>query len=252
VACTENNQHEADDEEDQQPSHLQSVVSVASSYPNEDLIEVDIYDKVEDLEDSQGELNSNFVRVISIGVMNTKDHVLDNTPNNKEHQTKILKSMLLASTNACECSMASADKKRCLATYVDVRVCEAWALWDSGSTTTGITPVFAQVAKIPVFPLSNPHILQLGMIGSHCLVNYGTKVKVQTPGTNSIIYMDIANFDRYDMIIGTLFMRKNKVHLDFENDRIVINGVATPDTPIELLDTDGHLRWYRTMEKHQS
>jgi len=132
--------------------------------------------------------------------------------------------------------MAGADEKRCLAMYVDVGGCEAWALWDLGSTTTGITPVFT---KISVFPLSNPHILQLGTIGSHSLVNYGTEVKVQASGTNSIIYMDIANFNRYDMIIGTPFMRKNKVHLDFENDRIVINGVATPATPVELLNTDG-------------
>ena len=92
--------------------------------------------------------------------------------------------------------------------------------------------MFAQVTKIPVFPLSHPHILQLGTIGSHSSVNYGTEVKVQAHGTNSIIYMDIANFNHYDMIIGTLFMRKNKVNLAFENDRIVINRVATPATPI--------------------
>jgi hypothetical protein len=184
--------------------------------------------------------------------MNAKDSVLDDAPNDKEHQTKIQKSTLLASTIARERPMASPDEKRCLATYVDVGGCEAWALWDSGSTTTGITPAFAQVAKIPVFPLTNPHILQLGTIGSRSSVNYGTEVKVQAPGTNSIIYMDIANFDRYDMIIGTPFMRKNKVHLDFENDRIVINGIATPATPVELLDTDGQLRWYRATEKRQS
>ena len=70
--------------------------------------------------------------------------------------------------------------------------CEAWALWDLGHTTTGITPAFAQVANIPVFPLSNPHVLQLGTIGSHSTVNYGTETRVLVPGTNKIIYMDIS------------------------------------------------------------
>jgi len=85
VACTENNQHEADDKEDQQPSHSQSAVSVASSYPDEDLIEVDVYDEVEESDNGQGESNSDFVRVISIGAMNAKDDVLADTPNDKGH-----------------------------------------------------------------------------------------------------------------------------------------------------------------------
>ena len=55
-----------------------------------------------------------------------------------------------------------------------------------------------------------------------------------------MIYMDVANFDRYNMIVRTLYMWNNKVHLDFEDNRIIINGVATPATPVELLDTD---RW---------
>ncbi|TFK58336.1 hypothetical protein BDN72DRAFT_914011 [Pluteus cervinus] len=38
--------------------------------------------------------------------------------------------------------------KECLASYVEVGGVKAWALWDSGSTTTGVTPAFAQVANI--------------------------------------------------------------------------------------------------------
>jgi hypothetical protein len=43
-------------------------------------------------------------------------------------------------------------------------------------------------------------------------------VDVTVLGAKGPIYMDIANFDRYDMIIGTPYMRHNKVQLDFEND----------------------------------
>jgi hypothetical protein len=49
-------------------------------------------------------------------------------------------------------------------------------------------------------------------------VNYGTEVDVTVLGAKGPIYMDIANFDCYNMIIGTPYMRHNKVELDFEND----------------------------------
>jgi len=35
---------------------------------------------------------------------------------------------------------------------------------------------------------------------------------------------DIGNFDRYEMIIGTPFMRRNKVILDFEKDKVIFRG----------------------------
>jgi hypothetical protein len=101
------------------------------------------------------------------------------------------------------------EDKECLAMLVSIRGFYAWTLWDSGSIITGITPTFAQVADITMFPLSNPHTLQLGMVGSRSTVNYGTETLVRVSGVNSTVYMDIANFDHYDMIIGTPFMRAN-------------------------------------------
>ncbi|KAF8230760.1 hypothetical protein L208DRAFT_1102295, partial [Tricholoma matsutake] len=83
---------------------------------------------------------------------------------------------------------------------------KAWTSWDSGSTTTRITPTFARVAEITVFPLLNLHTLQLGTVGSHSTVNFGAETLVTAPGVNSTVYMDIAKFDHYDMIIGTPFM----------------------------------------------
>ena len=95
-----------------------------------------------------------------------------------------------------------------------------------------------------MFPLTNPHILQLERIGSQSTINYGTKTRVKAPGADKVVYLDIANFDCYDMIIGTPYMRQNGVLLDFLNDQVIVNGVATPATPIELLDTDGCLCQY--------
>jgi hypothetical protein len=99
------------------------------------------------------------------------------------------------------------EDKECLAMLISIGGFDAWTLWVS--TTTGITPTFAQVVDITMFPLSNPHTLQLGMVGSRSTVNYGTETLVRAPRVNSTIYMDIANFDHYNMIIGTPFMRAN-------------------------------------------
>ncbi len=62
--------------------------------------------------------------------------------------------------------MVSQEEKECLATWVKVRDLEAWTLWDSESTTSGITSAFEELAKIKVDTLEDPHILQLGTVGS--------------------------------------------------------------------------------------
>ena len=164
-------------------------------------------------------------------------------------EIKLRKARMKASKTARPRPITTHDEKECLATFVSVGGFQAWTLWDSGSTTTGITPTFAQVAEITVFPLSNPHTLQLGTVGSRSTMNYGMETLVTAPGINSTIYMDITNFDRYDMIVGTPFMRANRVHLDFEHNWVIVNGVAMPATKVKLADTDGRLRRYRATDK---
>ena len=110
------------------------------------------------------------------------------------------------------------EDKECLATYMKVGDCEVWTLWDSGSTTMGITLSYAQVANMRVFPLKDPHILQLGTIGSRASVNYSLNILINAPGIEGKTYVDVANFDCYNMIVSTLFMRANKVILDFEQN----------------------------------
>jgi len=76
-------------------------------------------------------------------------------------------------------------------------------------------PAFTHVTNLWVFPLRNLHILQLGMIGSQAQISHGAEVCIETPGVSINMYVDVANFDCYDMIIGTLFIRKHRVKLDF-------------------------------------
>jgi hypothetical protein len=51
------------------------------------------------------------------------------------------------------------EAKECLATWVTVGDLKAWTLWDSGSTTTGITPTFAEHVRVKVDTLEDPHVL---------------------------------------------------------------------------------------------
>jgi len=143
------------------------------------------------------------------------------------------------------------NMKECLATFVKVGGQEAWTLWDSESTTMGITPSFVDVAKITVFPLKNPHVLQLGTVGSHASINFGTYIDVAMHGSSQWEYVDVANFDRYDMIIGTPFMRSRKVILDFENDTIKIGNQSIPATKVLVPDTDDRVCRYCATKKKQ-
>jgi hypothetical protein len=114
------------------------------------------------------------------------------------------------------------EEKKCLATWVEINGLKAWTLWDSGSTTTGITPAFTELAQVAVDELEDPHVLQLGMVGSRSIIKYGADVMMNVAGNRISTYVDIANFDRYEMIIGTPFMIRNKVILDFDKLEVVI------------------------------
>jgi len=60
--------------------------------------------------------------------------------------------------------------------------------------------------------------------------------------------VDIANFDHYDMIIGTPFMCSRKVILDFENDVIRIGDQVIPATKVLVPDTDDHVNLTLTLD----
>jgi predicted aspartyl protease len=103
-----------------------------------------------------------------------------------------------------------------MAVLIKINGLEAYALLDSGSTTISVTHDFARVAKLSVLQLENPVALQLGTVGSRSMINYGTKAQIELgPIKENDAYLDVVNIDRYDMIIGTPFMRKHKFVLDF-------------------------------------
>ena len=220
-------------------SHQENEYDSHESYQNEEVeeVEVDVYD------------NDYYSRTTDEDVMAAMTEIPVDDVHKKDRNVKMRKVVMTVSKESRPCPTIPPNMKECLATFTKVGGQEAWTLWDTGSTTTGITPSFVDVAKIAVFPLKNPYILQLGTVGSRALVNYGAFVDVATHGTSQREYVDVANFDHYDMIIGTPFMRSRKVVLDFENDSIKIGHQSISATKVLVPDTDDRIRRYRTTEK---
>ncbi|KAL0562616.1 hypothetical protein V5O48_019468, partial [Marasmius crinis-equi] len=120
------------------------------------------------------------------------------------------------------------DNRRPLVALIDIKGKPALTLFDSGCTLECISPGFARVANIKVHQLAKQHSLQLGTVGSRAKFNYGTVVDMQYASIAENTYFDIVNIDRYDAIVGTYFMRKHGISLDFENDCIRVKSRPAP------------------------
>ena len=81
-----------------------------------------------------------------------------------------------------------------------------------------ISPDFIRAAKIEPFLLDKPIGIQLAVTGSKSVINYSTNATIKYKGRESKEYFDIINIDYYDAILGTPFLRKHKVIIDFIND----------------------------------
>ena len=92
-----------------------------------------------------------------------------------------------------------------------------------------ISPNFIRAVKIEPFPLDKPIGIQLAVTGSKSVTNYGANVTIKYDGKELKEYIDIINIDYCDAILGTPFLRKHKVIIDFINnclrvkDKIVCN-----------------------------
>ena len=95
---------------------------------------------------------------------------------------------------------------------------KAHCLIDSGCEGIMISPNFIRVAKIEPFPLDKPIGIQLAVTGSKPVINYGAIATIKYDEKELKEYFDIVNIDYYDAILGTPFLRKHKVIIDFINN----------------------------------
>jgi hypothetical protein len=116
-----------------------------------------------------------------------------------------------------------------MAALVKVNGLEAYALLDTESITMSITHDFAHVAKLKVIQLENPVLLQLGTVSSQSIINYGARTHLELgPVTENDAYLDVVNIDWYDIIIGTPFMQRHGLVLDFKQNMLSIQGKHIP------------------------
>jgi hypothetical protein len=102
---------------------------------------------------------------------------------------------------------------------------QAYALFDTGSTADLMSPDFARVAPVNSFKLTELVPIQLGCIGSRSAIARGCRVSgVLGKVLIEDLYFDIANIDRYDVILGTTFMYSQNIVLDVRGREIRIGG----------------------------
>ena len=58
--------------------------------------------------------------------------------------------------------------------------------------------------------------------GSKLVINYGTNTTIKINGEESKEYFDVVNIDYYNTILGTPFLKKFKVTIDFAKDCLTI------------------------------
>jgi hypothetical protein len=103
----------------------------------------------------------------------------------------------------------SEKENRCFIMKMMLHGLEAYMLLDSGCMSDSISLEFATSVNLKVHELEEPVPLQLGTIGSRSKINFRLFSKFKHGKTEGKHYFDVVNIDRYDSILGTVFMRKH-------------------------------------------
>ena len=121
------------------------------------------------------------------------------------------------------------SKAQTLDGYWEIGGVRAHCLLDSGCEGIMMSPEFARAARIGMFPLEHPVNLQLAVVGSRSVVNYGTNSPIRIGALVTDEYFDIANVDYYDVILGTPFLNEWGIILDFSLGQIRIGNDIIPN-----------------------
>ena len=120
---------------------------------------------------------------------------------------------------------------RCTTIETKVNGCKVYIMIDTGSTGNFMSPAFAKVTRMKVFPLEQQFTLQLGCIGSQSKITHGGKTHIKLGSRTSEIYFDVANIDWHNCILGIPFLQEQQAVLNFANQKIQIG-----DNTIALLE----------------
>ena len=107
--------------------------------------------------------------------------------------------------------------KRTLVRYWEINGVKAHCLLDSGSEGVLLSPEFTRATGIKTFAMEKPIALQWACISSRSMINYGTHVTIKVGCKVVKEYFGIVNIEHYDAILGTPFLRKMGIVLDFRS-----------------------------------
>ncbi|KIJ23249.1 hypothetical protein M422DRAFT_276210 [Sphaerobolus stellatus SS14] len=134
-----------------------------------------------------------------------------------------------------------------ISVFWDIAGTKAHCLLDSGCEGIMISSDFVRANKIPKFELEKPVILQLACVGSKSTVQYGLTAKIHLCKEKYDEYFDIANVNYYDIILGTPFLHRFGILLDFKNNCVQMGKLSFPNrfgsiTPTEADEDEARLQ----------
>ena len=109
-----------------------------------------------------------------------------------------------------------------ISVFWEISGIKAHCLIDSGCEGIIISPNFIRAAKIEPFLLDKPIGIQLAVMGSKSVINYGVNAIIKYNEKEAKEYFERLNIDYYDAILGTPFLRKHEVIIDFVNNCLKI------------------------------
>ena len=101
-----------------------------------------------------------------------------------------------------------------------------------------ISPDFTRAMGLVTKKLENPVALQLACVSSKSTTSYGATSTIIFGNQRIKEYFDVANINYYDVILGTLFLRRLRITLDFASPGSIRIGTYTvprniPSTQVE-------------------
>ncbi|KIJ47525.1 hypothetical protein M422DRAFT_248951 [Sphaerobolus stellatus SS14] len=131
--------------------------------------------------------------------------------------------------------------------FWDIVGTKAHCLLDSGCERIMISSDFMRANKLLKFELEKPVILQLACVGSKSTVQYGLTAKILLGKEKYDEYFNITNVDYYNVILGTPFLRRFEILLDFKNNCVQMGKLSFPNwfgsiTPTEADEDETRLQ----------
>jgi hypothetical protein len=147
-----------------------------------------------------------------------------NSIKNEEHTPLKLRKL----SKILERPICSKKETQTFVIMVKVNGQKAIALLDSGCTTNAVMPELTRITGLKIYKLKEQVPLQLGTRGSQLKINSGTKACIKYGPIKANQYFDIVNINRYNVTLGTVFMRKHRIILDFKRNQVRIGDRELP------------------------